>query len=84
VEEWKVVSFISPKNTIRQVAASSKMNDLEIRKIVYGLLQAGLVEMIRPVGMPPPPTPVKMVPPAATKEEHKSLINRLIQRIRNL
>jgi hypothetical protein len=84
VEEWKVVSFISPKNTIRQVAASAKMNDLEIRKIVYGLLQAGLVEMIRPIGMPPPPTPVKMVSPAATKEEHKSLINRLIQRIRNL
>ncbi len=26
------------------------MNDLEIRRVVYGLLQAGLVEIVRPGG----------------------------------
>ena len=55
VEEWKVVSYINPKNSIRQIAKANKMNDLEIRRIVYGLIQAGLVEIVRPAGMPLPP-----------------------------
>ncbi|MBU4184905.1 MAG: DUF4388 domain-containing protein, partial [Proteobacteria bacterium] len=41
VEEWRVVSFINPKNTIQQIASAPKMNDMEIRRIVYGLIQAG-------------------------------------------
>src|SRR5689334_6123061 len=48
VEEWRVVKYIDPKNTMNQIAAAAKLNDLEIRRIVYGLIQAGLVEMIRP------------------------------------
>jgi hypothetical protein len=28
------------------------MNDLEIRRVVYSLLQAGLVDIVRPVGAP--------------------------------
>jgi hypothetical protein len=86
VEEWRVVSYINPKNTIRQIARATKMNDLEIRRIVYGLLQAGLVEIIRPVGVPPPvPTASRVPPPQKkNKEEQKSLINRLISKIRSL
>jgi len=51
VEEWRVVSFINPKNSMKQIAQTNKMNDVEVRRIVYGLLQAGLVEIIRPEGM---------------------------------
>ena len=87
VEEWRVVSFINPKNTIRQVGRATKMTDLEIRRIVYGLLQAGLVEIIRAEGAPPP-TPAAgsrvSTQPAANVEEQKSLINRLISRIRSI
>lgn len=82
VEEWRVVSYINPKNTIRQIAATNKMNDLEIRRIVYGLLQAGLVEIIRPEGAPTP-NPVRSFP-TENKEEQKSLVNKLIGRIRSL
>lgn len=82
VEEWRVVSYINPKNTLRQIANTTKMNDLEIRKIVYGLLQAGLVEMVRPVGASV--VPQKPVLPAVNTEEQKSLVNRLITRIRSL
>ncbi len=82
VEEWKVVSYINPKNTIRQIAKTNKMNDLEIRRIVYGLLQAGLVEIVRPEGMPLPPQ-AKRIKPLDAKE-HESLVNRLIDRIRSL
>jgi hypothetical protein len=50
VEEWRVISFISPRNTIKQIAQSNGMDDFQIRKIVYGMLQAGLVELARPEG----------------------------------
>jgi hypothetical protein len=83
VEEWRVVSYISPKNTIRQIAKTTKMNDLEIRKVVYGLLQAGLVELIRPEGVEAP-EPKKPALPGKSPEEQKSLVNRLIKRIRSI
>jgi hypothetical protein len=83
VEEWRVVSFINPRNTIRQIASATKMNDLEIRRIIYGLLQAGLVETGRPAGVKPTAPSVRVFP-TEDKEEQKSLINRLITRIRSL
>ncbi len=82
VEEWKVVSYINPKNTIRQIAKANKMSDLEIRRIVYGLLQAGLVEIVRPQGMPMPKQAQRIKP--VDRKEHASLVNRLIDRIRSL
>lgn len=84
VEEWRVVSYINPKNSIRQIARTTKMNDLEIRRIVYGLLQAGLVDIIRPEGTRPIKTPTRPPLPTRDKEEQKSLINRIISRIRSL
>jgi hypothetical protein len=80
VEEWRVVSYINPKNTIRQIARATHLNDLEIRRIVYGLIQAGLVEIIRPEGLPQIRTSI----PGETQAEQKSLVNRLINRIRQL
>jgi hypothetical protein len=82
VEEWRVVKFINPKNTMKQIAAGCKMNDLEIRRIVYGLLQAGLVEIIRPEGVVIQPSPKTF--PTQDKNEQKSLINKLIGRIRSI
>lgn len=85
-QEWKVVSYINPKNTIRQIARVNKLNDLQIRRVVYGLLQAGLVEIIRPSWSPSPviQVPVQIQPLKTNREEQKSLINRLIDRIRSL
>ena len=84
VEEWRVVSYINPRNTIQQIATATKMSDLEIRRIVYGLLQAGLVEVIRqdnaPITERPRPQPANN----QNREEQKSLVNRLITRIRSI
>ena len=82
VEEWKVVSYINPKNTIHQIAKTNKMNDLEIRRIVYGLLQAGLIDIVRPEGMPLP-MQARRLPPV-DKKKQTSLVNRLIDRIRSM
>jgi hypothetical protein len=107
VAEWSVVSYINPRNSIKQIARATRMSDLEIRRVVYGLLQAGLVELVRPEGvtlkMPSAtpatsasarhsssqaaaerPTVPRPVAPEPTKEEQKSLIYRLIARIRSI
>lgn len=80
VEEWRVVYYVNPKNTMRQIAKATKLNDLEIRRIVYSLLQAGLIEVIRP-GEQPSALPPRAFP-KTNKTEQKSLINRIIDRIR--
>lgn len=83
VDEWKVVKFVDPKNTMKQIAVTNKLSELEVRKIVYGLLQAGLVEIVRPAGAAPPPVSPKTFP-TPDKEEQKTLINKLIGRIRTM
>jgi hypothetical protein len=82
VEEWRVVSYINPKNSIRQIAKVTKMNDLEIRRVIYSLLQAGLIDISRPEGANA--VPARAFPAGANKEEQKGLVNRIINRIRSL
>ncbi|MEP7200323.1 MAG: DUF4388 domain-containing protein [Chloroflexota bacterium] len=67
VDEWRVISFINSRNSIKQIADVNKMNEFQIRKIVYRMMSAGLVELAHPEGAPPkrlltrpptaPPTP---------------------------
>jgi hypothetical protein len=78
VEEWRVVSFINPRNTVRQIAKANNMSEFQIRKIVYALLQAGLVELVQPEGVAKPSTegkpPVSMRPPAV----NRSVVERIV------
>lgn len=82
VEEWRVVSYVNPKNTIRQIERAIKMNDLQIRRAVFSLLQAGLVEIVRPGGMPAI-SREKMFP-TSDPGEQKNMLNKLITRIRTI
>ena len=96
VEEWRVISFINPRNTILQIAQYINMDELQIRKIVYGLLQAGLVEMVRPArpaaaGKPAARTATESVPDKPSEAPQlrrpavkRGIIQRLIRRIREL
>lgn len=87
VEEWRVVSFVNPRNSIRQIAKANNLSDFEIRRIVYGMLQAGLVEFVNQ----PKPAPEKTESPARRKAApepspaaKRSVVVRLIDRIRGL
>lgn len=80
--EWRVISYVNPKNTIQQIAGTAGLDEIEIRRIVYTLLQAGLVELIRPDGLPVS-IPGKDLP-VKNPKEHKPLIKRLIDRIRSI
>lgn len=94
VEEWRVVSFVNPRNSIHQIARANNLSDFEIRRIVYGMLQAGLVEIVRPAKPQPVPPPPGKSP--STKQEtrkeieqqspavKRSVVVRLIDRIRGL
>ncbi len=85
VEEWRVVGFVNPKNSIRQIAKACNMTDTEIRRVVYGLLQAGLVELVRPPGMQPPKVQAadgtrRTLPQGP--QVKRSVVERLIARIK--
>jgi hypothetical protein len=79
VEEWRVVRYVNPKNTIRQIGRATKLNEVEIRRVVFALLQSGVVEMVRPEGAK---VTFADALPNQSKEEQKNILNRLIDRIR--
>lgn len=96
VEEWRVISFVNPRNSIRQIAQFNNMSELQIRKIVYRLLQAGLVEIVRPRRSVPtqPASRASSAPEKSHQQASASrnrrpavkrgIIQRLIGRIREL
>ncbi|HUS94670.1 MAG TPA: DUF4388 domain-containing protein [Patescibacteria group bacterium] len=90
VEEWRVVSFVSPENTVRQIAAAVNLNEFQIRRIVYGLLQVGLVELVgsvRPDATSDSSKTSESVDVSAGEQKptvKRSVITRLITRIRRL
>ncbi|HVU12911.1 MAG TPA: DUF4388 domain-containing protein [Phototrophicaceae bacterium] len=84
VEEWRVVSFINPKNTIRQIAKANNMSEMEIRRIVYGLEQAGLVEIVKPPSMDGAVTGGLKRPTTRTPQVQRTVVTKLIDRIRNI
>ena len=89
-QEWKIISYVKPSNSIKQIANANAMSDFQIRKIVYGMLQAGLVELVRPPELTPAvpgvrrdPVPAR-VPGSRAPAVKRGIIQRLIERIRRL
>jgi hypothetical protein len=80
-EQWRVVSFINPKNSIRQIAKACNMTDMEIRKVVYGLMNAGLVELVKAQSAKPPDP--KRPQKLSTPSDKKTILN-IIDRIKKL
>ncbi len=92
VEEWKVISLIDPRNSMRKIAQANNLSDFQIRRIIYGMLQAGLVELVQPA-KPQIPTTASNSSRAARQQRavtsetpaaRRSVVERLINRIRGL
>lgn len=83
VDEWKVVSYVNPKNSIRQIMKALNMSEVEIKKVVYGLYQAGLVEIIKNA-------PAKKAATGRTATRRRSapvqkkVVNRLIDKLKSM
>lgn len=86
VKEWSVIKYVDPQNTIRKIAKTNNMSELEIRRIVFGLEQAGLVLIVRPAGMPliPQADGTRRPPPAPRPAIQETVVRKLIDRIRSL
>ncbi|MCB9437496.1 MAG: DUF4388 domain-containing protein [Anaerolineales bacterium] len=80
--EWRVVGFINPKNSIRQIAKACNMTDTEIRRIVYALLQAGLVQMVKPQVEAKRRPDIRHPVPRNTPD--RDVVNRLITKIKTI
>ena len=85
-EEWQVIPYIDPKNSLKKIALVTGMTDLEIRQVVYSLVQAGVVEMVRPEKPEGTPPQIQLADQLVQgdKEDGKSLLFRLIDRIKSL
>jgi hypothetical protein len=91
VEEWRVVSFVNPKNSIKQIAKANNMSDMEIRRVVYGLIMAGLVQIVKPADGSGAAAPAAAANSRAAKrakarkpQVQESVVNRLIDKIKSL
>jgi hypothetical protein len=83
VDEWKIVPYVDPKNTLRQIMKVVNMSELQIKRIVYSLNQAGLIEIVnaaKPPVMPQRPNrPVK--PPAAPE---RRVVLSIIEKLKSM
>jgi hypothetical protein len=85
-EEWSVIPYIDPKNSLEKIALVTGLDDFEIRRVIYSLVQVGIIEMVRPTPPEGAPAPIQLADELVKvdKEESKSLISRIIERIRSL
>lgn len=87
VEEWRVVSFVNPKNSIKQIAKANNMSDMEIRRVVYGLMMAGLVQIVKPddsAAQAAKSASASKRRPARKTQVQSSVVNKLIDKIKSL
>lgn len=85
--EWRVVGFVNPKNSIRQIAKACNMTDTEIRRVVHALREAGLVELVKPVGADKKKSAAASIRGGTKKpagSPDKATVSKLIDKIRNL
>ncbi|MCP4609534.1 MAG: DUF4388 domain-containing protein, partial [Planctomycetes bacterium] len=88
-DDWRVISHIHPRNSVKQIAQNNNMDEFQIRKIVYGMLQAGLVELIQPEGMQErkrktPKTRAGRRAANQSPAEKRSVVTKLIDRIKRI
>jgi len=75
-EEWKVLSFIKPENTIRMIGKSCNMSDKQIRRAVGSLREAGLIELMQ--------IHKKVVMTEEDKTQKRALVGRLINHLQGI
>jgi DNA-binding transcriptional ArsR family regulator len=69
-DEWRVLNYIRPENTIRMIATRLKMSDAQVRRVVGSLREAGLIELVRVR----PPQQMS----SDQKKEKRAIVQRLI------
>lgn len=75
-DEWRVLNYIKPENTIRMIAKSLTMSDQQVRRVIGSLREAGLVELVQA-------RKVEQLS-AEEKDKKKALVGRLIGHLQSM
>jgi hypothetical protein len=79
-EEWRVFARINGRDTLAEIAARTNLSEFDVCRIVYGFVTAGLVV----VQKKPKPMALAGGAQANLPRVKKSLVNRIINRIRGM
>lgn len=81
-EEWRVFARINGKDSLAQIAQKTNLSEFDVCRIVYGFLTAGLVDVMTK----PRPSSLSTGRGQAVEapKVKKSLVNRIINRIRGM
>jgi len=77
-EEWRVFARINGKDTLATIAQNTGLSDFDVCRVVYGFVTAGLVEVVNK------PQPEKKSLGADQPRLKKSLVSRIINRVRSM
>lgn len=83
-EEWRVFARINGKDTLAEISRKTNLSEFDVCRIVYGFVTAGLVEVVkrpRPVAGPGGTRGAQALEAPRIK---KSLVTRIINRIRGM
>lgn len=75
-DEWRVLNYIKPGNTIRMIANKLGLNERQIRRVVGSLREAGLVELAQ--------APRRQVLTPEERQQKRAVVTRLIEHLQSL
>lgn len=79
-EEWRIFARINGRDTLAEIARKTGLSEFDVCRIVYGFLTTGLVE----VQKRPKPVLNRGPLPVEPPRVKKSLVNRIINRIKGM
>ncbi len=80
---WRIISEIKPKTSIRQIAQMHSMSELEVRRAVLELIEAGLVVLDEPVRVRVRRQPISGASGATTEGADVSIFDTLVDGIQS-
>lgn len=81
-DEWRVFARINGRDSIKEVVSRTGLSEFDVSRIIYGFISAGLVEVTRP--RPVAPVTTRAGAAAAAGVPKRSLVSRIINRIRGM
>lgn len=83
-EEWRVFARINGKDTLADIAQKTNLSEFDVCRIVYGFVTAGLVDVVKKPKPAPLTSSQRGAQPMEMPRIKKSLVSRIINRIRGM
>jgi len=83
-EEWRVFARINGRDTLADIAQKTNLSEFDVCRIVYGFVTAGLVEVVKRPRPMAGSGGARGAQPLEAPKIKKSLVTRIINRIRGM